>query len=411
MQPTGGALAGLRVLELANETGMLAGKLMADMGAEVIKIERPGGDPTRSVGPFLNDSPHPERSLFFWHYNTSKKGITLSLEMAQGAELFRRLIETTDVVIETHRPGNLESLGLGYEALKLGRPNLIMCSITPFGQTGPYAHLKTSDLVSMALGGPVASTGYDELDVAPVRPGGGQSYHTACHYAIMSIMLALVHRQMAGTGQYINVSMHDSLSCTTESATIAYYYERKVVRRKTGGQATRDPTPREQFRCKDGRYINPRIMADVDAWNRLVEWMDSEGMAEDLTDPSYQRQDASPRQNWHVKEVLEKFCAAHDADTLFHEAQRRGMAWTPVAAPHETLEYPHLRDRDYFTDVHHPEVGRSFTYPGAPYKFYKTPWRIRSRAPLIGEHNDEVYGGTLGIPPDELANLHTAGVI
>lgn len=406
-----GPLSGVRVLELTNENGMLAGKLMADMGAEVIKVEPLGGDGARLIGPFLNDVPDPERSLFFWHYNTSKKGITLNIGSHQGTEWFRRLLGISDVLLGGYSPGYLGSLGLGYEALRRDSPNIIMCSITPFGQSGPYAHFKSSDLVNMALGGPVASTGYDESDVAPVRPGGGQSYHTACHYAVIAIMVALLHRQMTGEGQFIDASIHDSLSCTTESATVAYYYQRVVLSRKTGGQATRFPTPGCQFRCKDGKYINVRIMADIQPWNRLVEWLDSDGMAKDLADPKYREQPSQLRDNWHIMQAIEEFCATHDSDTLFHEAQRRGLAWAPIAAPHETLEYSHLWERNYFTEVYHPELQRSFIYTGAPYRFHKTPWGIWRRAPLVGEDNDEVYGRMLGTPPSELTELRARGVI
>ena len=160
-----GPLAGLRVLELADETGQFCGKLLGDLGADVVKIEPPGGEPTRHVGPFLDDIPHPERSLSFWYYNTSKRGITLNLQTADGRELFRRLAAASDVILETFRPGFLASLGLDCESLSKQNPGLIICALTPFGQTGPWRDYLSSDLLHMAAGGEMASSGYDEADV------------------------------------------------------------------------------------------------------------------------------------------------------------------------------------------------------------------------------------------------------
>ncbi|MDP7588282.1 MAG: CoA transferase, partial [Dehalococcoidia bacterium] len=202
-----GPLAGLRVLELTGEHAQWCGKLMADLGADVIKVEPPGGQHTRSVGPFLDDIPHRERSLSFWHYNTSKRGITLDLDSPGGRSIFLRLVPTVDVILETHPPGYLSSLGLGYEELASVNPGLIMCSLTPFGQDGPWRDYATSDLLHLAAGGQMASCGYDPEDVAdapPLAPGGGNAWHIASHYAYMGILAALYYRDMAGEGQYID---------------------------------------------------------------------------------------------------------------------------------------------------------------------------------------------------------------
>jgi crotonobetainyl-CoA:carnitine CoA-transferase CaiB-like acyl-CoA transferase len=154
-----GPLAGLTILELTDDKGQFCGKLLGDLGADVIKIEPPGGEATRRVGPFLDDIPHPERSLFFWYYNTSKRGITLNLETSDGRQLFRRLAAAADVILETFPPGYLSSLELGYESLREQNPGLIMCALTPFGQTGPWRDYMTSDLLHMAAGGQMASCG------------------------------------------------------------------------------------------------------------------------------------------------------------------------------------------------------------------------------------------------------------
>jgi len=272
-QPLPGPLAGQRILELADESGQFCGKLLGDLGADVIKPEPPGGEPSRRVGPFLDHIPHPERSLSFWYYNTSKRGITLNLSAAAGGELFRRLAATSDVVVETFRPGYLASLGLDYQALREQNPGLIMCSLTPFGQTGPWRDYLSSDLLHMAAGGEMASSGYDEADVPnapPIAPGGGNAWHMGCHFAYMAIMAALVFRTVSGQGQYIDASIHEACALTTEAAIANYVYRGEVLRRQTGRHHAPAPTPRTQFRAKDGSYVcalvggrlNPRYVRE-----------------------------------------------------------------------------------------------------------------------------------------------------
>src|ERR1700730_6618762 len=224
-QPLPGPLTGLRILELADETGQFCGKLLGDLGADVIKIEPPGGETSRQIGPFLDDIPHRERSLSFWYYNTSKRGITLDLETEDGRRLFRHLAATSDVVVETFRPGFLASLKLDYQALREQNPGLILCSLTPFGQTGPWRDYLSSDLLHMAAGGEMASSGYDEADVPnapPIAPGGGNAWHIGSHFAYMAVIAALVHRTVSGHGQYIDASIHEACALTDEAAIAKY---------------------------------------------------------------------------------------------------------------------------------------------------------------------------------------------
>src|SRR4029077_7979069 len=253
-----GPLTGLRMLELADETGQFCGKLLGDLGADVIKIEPLGGEPSRRIGPFLDDIPHPERSLCFWYYNTSKRGITLNLEAVEGRRLFGRLAATSDVIVETFRPGFLTSLELGYESLRKQNPGLIMCSLTPFGQTGPWRDYLSSDLLHMAAGGEMASSGYDDTDVPnapPIAPGGGNAWHMGCHFAYIAIMAALVYRTASGQGQYVDASIHEACALTTEAAIANYVYRGEVLRRQTGRHHAAGSTPRTQFRAKDGNYV------------------------------------------------------------------------------------------------------------------------------------------------------------
>jgi benzylsuccinate CoA-transferase BbsE subunit len=412
-----GPLAGLRILELADEKGQFCGKLMGDLGADVVKIEPPGGEACRRVGPFLDDLPHPERSLSFWYYNTSKRGITLNLETADGRWLFCRLAASADVILETFHPGFLPTLGLGYEALSAANPGLIMCSLTPFGQTGPWRDYLTSDLLHMAAGGQMASCGYDEVDVPeapPIAPGGGNAWHMGGHYAYMAIMAALVHRTVTGCGQYIDVSIHEACALTTEAAIANYIYRHEVVHRHTGRHHAPGPTPRTQFRSKDGRYVtalvagrlNPRYIKN------LAELLDSYGMARDLKDPKYQDPKViEANRDYIIEELVANFIANLPAEEVYHAAQARGFTWGAVRPPEVLLDDPHLHDRNFWKQVEHPELGRSFVYPGEAAIYNGSPWRISRRAPLIGEHNADIFCGELGLSPQELCILAESRVI
>lgn len=408
-----GPLAGLRVLELAHEAVQYAGKLLADMGAEVIKVEQPGGDSARRIGPFYQDQPDPNRSIPFWYYNTNKRSITLNLQMEDGREILRRLVPHADVLLESFRPSHLETLGLGYSNLKELNSRLIMTSITAFGQTGPYRHFKSSDLVSLAMGGPMHSTGYDDHDIPPVRGGGSQGYHTGCHYGVIGTLVALIHRDATGQGQYLDCSRHEAISCTTEGGMVSALYDRIELIRQTGRHASSVRTPPSQFLCQDGRYVGGMgvMLVETTTWKRLVALLEQDGLAMDLgeerlLDPELRRLEAS-----HITEALEAYCLSHTAEEVFRQFQALGVNVGRVRAPHELVDDPHLRERGFMVEVEHPELGRTFRYPGAPYKFSESLWRIRRRAPLVGEDNLAIYQGELGLSRSQLVTLAEAGVI
>ena len=408
-----GAFAGLRVLELSDEKGQWCGKLMADMGADVIKIEPPGGEVARTVGPFYQDVPNRERSLSFWHYNTSKRGITLSLETEDGRRLFRQMAEKADVILETFRPGYMASLGLGYEDLKKDNPGLIMCSLTPFGQTGPWKDYLTSDLLHLAAGGQMAGCGYDEADLPdapPIAPGGGQAWHMGSHFAYVAIAAALVNRTVTGRGQYIDVSVHESCALTTEGAVTRYIYTKQIVRRQTGRHASPTPTDRTQHMCADGKYLNvaAQILNQLtpERLQVLGEWMDEHGLAGDLLDEKMRNPDAITD-----NELFMYLIANTTRDEVYHGGQKRGFNMGAVRSPEEVMEDPHLEDREFWTEVEYPELGKKFRHPGSAGIFNGSPWRISRRAPLIGEHNEEVLCGELGLTRAELAVLAEGGVV
>ena len=410
-----GPMTGLRILELAGEKGQWCGKLMADMGADVIKIEPPGGEPTRTVGPFLDDIPHEERSLSFWHYNTSKRGITLDLETEDGRGLFRRLAEKADIILETFAPGYMASLGLGYDDLKQNNLGLIMCSLTPFGQTGPWKDYLTSDLLHLAAGGQMGCCGYDEEDVPgapPIAPGGGQAWHMAGHYAYIAINAALIYRASTDKGQYIDASVHDACALTTEMHISTWIYDGKVPLRHTGRHASPAVSPRLQHLCSDGRYLITAALRLAPRQLKLVaEWMDGYGMADDLMDEKYQDGAEIQGSMPHIVETITKFVTSRTSDEIYNGAQERGFPWGIIRAPDDLLDDGQLQDRGFWVNVEHPELGRSFTYPGTAAIYGKSPWLLSRRAPLIGEHNREVLCGELGLTSAELAALAEGGVI
>ena len=410
-----GPLDGLRVLELSDEKGQFAGKLMADLGADVIKIEPPAGEDARRVGPFLDDVPNRDRSLSFWHYNTSKRGVTLNLQTEDGRDLFRRLAAAADIVLETFAPGTMASLGLGYDRLKSANPKLIQCSLTSFGQTGPWRDYAASDLVHLAAGGFMGCCGYDEADdpeQIPIAPGGGNAWHTAGNFAYLAILAALVHRDRSGEGQQIDVSVHDCVAVTTEMHIPTYLYHGRVVIRLTGRHAQMAASARWQFRCADGGYINAQAnRVPFRRFGDLIAWMKEHGCEEDLEDQKFATAKGYAENMAHIDRVLERFAARLPADEIAHGGQQRGFNWGSVRAPEDLIEDGHLADRGFWVDVAHPELGRSFKYPGAPAIHNGSPWRISRRAPLVGEHNREIFAGELGLDEAAIARLTKAGVL
>ena len=411
-----GPLADLRVIEVGGEIGEWCGKLLADLGADVIKIEPPSGAAEREIGPFYQDVPDAERSLHFWHYNTSKRGITPDLETEDGRALFRRLVATADVLLESFPPGYLPSLGLGYAELHELNARLVMCSLTPFGQDGPWRDYQTSDLIHLGAGGQMASSGYDAVDVPaqpPIAPGGGNAWHIGSHFAYIAIMGTMFDRGLSGEGQYIDATVHGACALTTEGGVTQWIYNRQVVQRQTGRHAAPQPTPPAQFLCSDGRYVNTLTFAlqlNPRGLERLADWFDTHDLAEDLKDPKYGDPQVVTDSAPHVLEVMTRFMAALPSETIYHEAQERGFALGPIRAPEEVLEDEHFRDRKFFVDVEHPEIGRTLTYPGAAAIYGASPWRISRRAPHIGEHNAEVFG-ELGVSALELAALREEGAL
>lgn len=400
--PDAPPLTGYRVLDLAGPIGFHCLKLLADMGADVVKIEPPGGDPARLTPPFKDDLPHREASLYFLHYNTNKRGITLDLETRDGQEVFRRLIEGADVVVETMPPGRMDQLGMGYQALKALKSDIIVCSITPFGQSGPWRDYKGSDLVGLALGNTMVISG--EPDQPPVQAPGELAYGMASTYGAYGIAVALYHRMMTGEGQYLEVSMHEASAHIAGYAIPNYSYNRVKphrVSRKTDVVDLYDV-----YQAKDG-YVRLFIIPP-EQWRRLIEWIGE--AADPISDPLFENMEWRRENTDLIHGIIADFVGQRTKLELYEEGQRRRIGVTPVNTPVEFVESAHTKDRGIFIHMEHPVVGRYKHYGPVP-QFSGSPGQVVRTAPLVGEHNEEVYCGELGLERDDLMALAGSGVI
>jgi len=412
-------LGSFRVLDLTDEKGVLCTKLMADFGADVIKIEPPGGDLMRNIGPFYHDEQDPEKSLFWFTYNTSKRSITLDITQPEGQELFLELVKTTDFVVECFAPGYLDKLGLGYSTLSKLNPRIIMTSITPFGQTGPYRDFKSSDIVGMAMGGLLYLTG--EPHRPPVRVRAQQAYSQASVQAAGGTMVAHYYRQTSGEGQHVDVSMQEAISNTIDTAQQAWDLQRVIYKRVAPFRPLGDLKIRCVYACKDGFFAcwNPEELEGI------REWMDRAGVPYDeaqmeiwiglrqrIADGEITLTEAmSQEELTQMQEIRIPLLVKFTRKEIYAEVMERSFGWAPVNTPRDLVESPQLEARNYYVQVEHPELNDTITYPGAPCKMSETPWELRSRAPLIGEHNEEVFIKELGISPQRLHELKQSNVI
>jgi len=408
-------LSPYRVLDLADEKGLLCGKIMGDLGADVIKVEQPGGDPARNIGPFYYDEPHPEKSLFWFAYNSSKRGITLNIETADGREIFKRLVKGADIVIESFPVGHMEKLGLGYVELAKVNPGAIMVSITPFGKTGPYAGYKTSDIVAWALGGYMYTVG--DPARGPVRISHhSQAYLHAGGRAAVGAMLALYHRELTGEGQQVDVSIQEAVAAVSMFHTPFWDMTKRnsVWSGELSGNVHR---MRQTWPCKDG-YVVYSYWGGSEGMRRsrpLIEWMDSEGMANEFLKSfdwsTFNTGTADTETIKRIEEPTLRFFMAHTKAELLEGAVKFRSMLYPVSTAKDISESAQLADRGFWTNVEHPELGAVIRYPGGFAHCTETAPGISRRAPMIGEHNKAVYEEELGMSRQELLALRQAGVI
>lgn len=408
-----------RVLDLTTERGLFCGQILGDLGADVIKIEPPGGSPARHLAPFYQDKADPNRSIYWWANNRNKRSITLNLETNDGKELLYKLAERSHFLIESDDPGYQAAQGLGYSDLAIRNPGLIYVSITPFGQDGPKASYADSDLVILAAGGPLLLGG-DE-DRPPIRVSVPQAYLHACADAAVGALVAHHERQRSGLGQHVDVSAQQSVTIATQANNLAYGLGADEARRMAGGVKLGSLRVPLVWRAKDG-YVtlgflfgrqlgvfSERLMNYLhelgicDAATRDKDWIAYGGLLLSGKEPmaEYER----------VVKLIADFVANRTKAELLDAALRRGLLIAPITTMNEVLESPQLRSRQYWQVLEHPELGRSFPYPGPFARFSAAPIAYRRRPPLVGEHNRELYGIELGLSEDKCADLGHRGII
>lgn len=411
-------LNGYRALDLTDRKGFFCGKVLGELGVDVIKIERPGGDADRKVGPFYKDIAAAEKSLYWFAYNESKRGITLDIESAEGQQIFRKLVETADFVIESFPVGYMDRLGLAYEQLNKLNTRIIVTSITPYGQTGEWKGWKGTDLTLMATGGIMILTG--EPDGVPVRLNPDHAYCLAGSNAALATLIAHYFREISGEGQHVDVSIHECVIgenyhyTSVGEEVSGLPFQRSGMRMRLGqGLYIYQIWP-----CKDG-YVTWVFFGGTPGAQdnrRISEWMDDEGILGGIpTDTDWEGLDFSKIGQDYVdrmEERVAKLFMKHTKHELEDEAMRRGIRVYAVNDMRDLLNHKQLNYRKFYKDLEHPELGISIRYPG--YMFQTTAGDkacIRFRAPLIGEHNRQIYHDELGFSEQKIKELRRSGVI
>jgi crotonobetainyl-CoA:carnitine CoA-transferase CaiB-like acyl-CoA transferase len=371
------ALGHLRILDLSCAQTGYFGKVFADLGADVIKIEPPQGDPARQMAPFAGDIQDLERSLYFLNFNANKRSVVLDFETDDGRESLRKLASSADVLVEGFTPGYLDGLGLGYETLSQVNPALVFASVTPFGQTGEYAKFQGAELVTQAMGGLLYIQGDDNKP--PCYAPCDQASQLASLHAAYGALTALKVRSQTGRGQHVDVSMQDVVGHLLFSVA-QYAFSHEIIRR-TGATAT--IAPNGYYACKDG-YASLAIFFPHH-WNTMLEWMDIEA----LKDPIWQDLDFRRSNPDIVNMFVSEFISGFTVDDFVREGQARHLTVSGMSTMQGFVKDEHINSRDFFRNVSHPDIG-DYATTGAPYRLSGTPWASLRPAPTLGQHTEEV---------------------
>ncbi len=408
-----------RVLDLTTERGLLCGQILADLGADVIKIEPPGGSSARKLGPFYQDQEDAENSLYWWAYNRNKRGVTLDITRSEGQDLLRRLAQGAKFLIESDNPGTLAQYGLSYDDLAADNPGLIYVSITPFGQDGPKASYADSDLIILASSGPLVITG-DE-DRPPVRLSVPQGYLHASAAAAPAALIALYESHQSNRGQHIDISAQQAAAHATQSTILSAPLNDAETRRMAGGAKMGPLEIRLLWPAKDGHVSIAYLFGSAFAHftKRLMDWIYEEGFCDeevqqmdwvDMGGGLFGGDPKTIEDYERLKLIVEDFTKTKTKAELFQNALDRGLLVAPVTTIDEVVESKQLESRQYWTTVDHEEIGKAFAYPGPFAKFSEQPIAYKRRPPKMGEHNAEVYG-ELGLDAQALAELQSKGII
>jgi crotonobetainyl-CoA:carnitine CoA-transferase CaiB-like acyl-CoA transferase len=398
----GYALQGVGVLDLAGGQGSFSSRLLADLGARVIKVEKPGGDPSREIGPYLGSSPDPEKSLFFFFNNANKLGITLDLQTREGMRIFLQLVRRNDIIIESYQPGHMETLGLGLEALREANPSIVVVSVTGFGQDGARRDYLACDLVASAFGGQMFICG--EPEKPPIKPYGHQSYYSASLFAAIAALIGLREKRKGQRNLFFDISLQEAVTATLEHVLIRYFNDKRVAQREGGLHWDRGFCI---FPCREA-FI---LLTLFQQWPTLVEWMASENMAEDLVDKKWEEEPYRREHIDHVIEVIDRWTRTHTAQELCEMGQSLRFPWAPVRSLRDVLCCPQLMARGFFVEVEVAGSAQILKLPGMPCRYGMPVLEKWTAPPRIGEHNHQIYHGELGIPYEEIERLVFLGVI
>ena len=410
-----------RILDLTDEKGFLCGKVLGDLGAEVIKIEPPGGDPARNIGPFYQDIPDPEKSLYWFAFNANKKGITLNIETDDGRDIFKRLVKTADVVIESFAPGRLDGIGLGYQTLSQINPGIVLTSVSAFGQEGPYRDYKAPDIVLRAMGGLVHTVG--DPDRPPLTSSFPHTYLIGAMNAAVGTVIALYQRSLIGHGQRVDAPTQMGLAFVGNVEQQLPWILQHIIPQRQGRKRfpvqLKDGSLYYQpmlYPCRDGDVVFTTAAAAMAASAPgLIECLKADGI------------DSAPLERWDWKQINEgkwtkedldgilgaigKYFSGHTKAELLQISLEKGIHLGVCLTAEEVLNFPQYRERNFWVKVEHQELGTYLTYPGSFVKFSEAECGIKRRAPLIGEHNFEIYCQGLGFSQKELVDLKQYGAI
>ena len=398
-------LGDIKVIELSNTIGGAAcTKMLGDLEADILKIEPPKvGDPSRYEPPFLGGTPNPDRSALFLAYNTNKRGITLNLETKEGRDLLFKLIEDVDVIVESYPVGYLDSLGIGYSSLAAVNPKAILVSITPFGQTGPYRDYASSDLVIQAIGGHLITGGDKERE--PMAFPDTQSAFITGRNSGIATMAAVLHQRQTGQGQHVDFSEMEAFAQVWHAN--RYSFTGEIAGRGNGGGQS-NVMDSMHLEAEDG-YIT-LATAGTSGADSMDAWADFFELPE-MKDPQW-KSIRVRREKWQeLKALVESKLKKMKKYDFFQKAMEQRLVVGVVQSPQDILNCPHFAFRDSLVELEHPVVGKlRYTGPGFLADNENTASR-GTAAPMLGQHNKEIYGDILGLTDQQISLLGGSGVI